>query len=583
MDKKKMVKTITIIALAVATGFLIWKIIVYPLIDFYKKEKELTKAGEEYFERNTSLKPDEGEVSTVTLETLIKQKYIISMRSTYGKKGCDYKNSWVKLKRKEGEYKYITNLQCGTMKSTVDNEGPTIKLKGKEEIEIEKGTKYTDEGIESVYDNTDGKMNTKDVIVTGKVNTNKIGTYKIEYEAVDSLGNKTTIERTINIIQTLNKVVKDDTKTNKVYQGENPNNYIEFSNMLFRIVGINDDGSIKIVSSEPVGVVNYKDINKWLNEYFYSHLTDKAKKYIVEKDFCSSKVTDKDIKTTKACDKKTKQKVGLLSAKDYNLSVKDENSYLYRVNNGWVNDYESDKKGWTIRTSGVYEAFDIDNNYSLYPVVNLKKGIKITKGNGTKEYPYEFSKVSSGKTGDLINTRYTGEYVSYAETLYRIIEGNDNGSAKVILVTEINNLESHLADPGESIYNPKKKGNIGYYLENKVSKEIKTDIFAKREIEVPIYDNIATYSGKKTTKKYSVKLAAPNMYEMFSAVGGNCWLINSSKNKNINYMVDMLNNVKYKDISQFEINLIKFTGYLDKDTTILSGKGTLTNPYILQR
>ena len=583
MDKEKKVKTITIILAAVVIGFIIWKIILYPLIDFYKKEKQLTKAGEEYFERNTNLKPNEDEVSTVTLETLIKQKYIVSMRTANGKKGCDFKNSWVKVKRKEGKYTYITNLQCGAMKSTVDNEGPTIKLKGKEEIEIEKGTKYTDEGIESLYDNTDGKMNVKDVIVSGKVNTNEIGTYKIKYEATDSLENKTSIERTVKVIQTLNKIVKDNTEK-KVYEGENPNNYIEFSNMLFRIVRINDDGSIKIVSSEPVGVVNYKDINEWLNEYFYSHLTDKAKKYIVEKDFCSSKITDKKIKTSNACDKKIKQKVGLLSAKDYTASVKDEKSYLYPVNSEWTSDYENDKKGWTISTSGVYKAFDINDNYSLYPSLNLKKGIKITKGSGTKDYPYEFSKVSSGKAGDLINTRYTGEYVSYAGTLYRIIDGNDKGNAKVMLMTEIHSLESHLADPfDEAVYNPKAKGNIGYYLENKVSKIIKTDIFVKKEIEVPIYDNIATYSGKKITKNYKVKLSAPNMYEMFGAVQGNCWLINSSKKKNINYMVDMLNNVKYKDNSQLEINLIKFTGYLDKDITILSGKGTINNPYILQK
>lgn len=583
MDKKKIVKIVTVIIVIVAALLLVWFIVLNPLIDFNEKEKRLEKAGKEYFERNSNLLPEEGEISEVNLRTLMIQKYITDMRTTYGKQSCDSEQSWVKVARKEGKYIYYTNLKCGSMKSTVDNEGPTIKLKGKEEIELEKGTEFKDPGIENVYDNTDGKIEIKNVIVKGKVNSNKIGIYTITYTAYDALNNKTTVERKVNIVQTLNKVVKNTTDKDNIYKGNENNNYIEFSNMLFRIVGLNSDGTVKIVSDEPVGVVNYDDINKWLNEYFYNHLTDKAKKYIVEKDFCSSKVDEKNITTTKACDKKTKQKVGLLSAKDYNASKKDGVSYLSTDNKAWINDYESNKKGWTIRMAEVYQSFDVNDNIALYPSINLKKDIKITEGNGTKDKPYLFSKVSTAKTGDLVNTRYTGEYVEYGGTLYRIIDGNNKGNTKVILITRIYDMKSHLSNPGETIYNPKKEGNLGYYIENNVSKKIKTDIFAKREIEVPIYDDIVTYSGKKTLKKYSVKLSAPNMYEMYSAVGGNCWLINSSKKDNINYMVDLLNNVVYKENTQYEMNLVRFTGYLDKEASILSGKGTKDKPYILQK
>ena len=39
--------------------------------------------------------------------------------------------------------------------------------------------------------------------------------------------------------------------------------------MLFRIVGLNSDGSVKLISAEAVGTVNYDDINTWLNDYYY--------------------------------------------------------------------------------------------------------------------------------------------------------------------------------------------------------------------------------------------------------------------------------------------------------------------------
>ena len=193
MDKKKIVKFITIIVVIAAVLLIVWYIILNPLIDFNKKEKKLENAGKEYFERNSSLLPEEGEISEVNLRTLLVQKYITDMRTTYGKQSCDAKQSWVKVKRKEGKYTYYTNLECGSMKSTIDNEGPTIKLKGKEEIEIEKGTEFKDPGIENVYDNTDGKIKIDSVTVKGKVNSNEIGKYTITYTAYDTLENKTTI------------------------------------------------------------------------------------------------------------------------------------------------------------------------------------------------------------------------------------------------------------------------------------------------------------------------------------------------------------------------------------------------------
>ena len=133
-----------------------------------------------------------------------------------------------------------------------------------------------------------------------------------------------------------------------------------------------------------------------------------------------------------------------------------------------------------------------------------------------KASPYKFESEKVGQPGDKINTRYTGEYVSYGNVIYRIIDGNLDGSAKVISTSVVSDNSVGYSDTDKSkIYNPTKKGNVGYYIENELSKSIKKDIFIKKEIEVPIYDKLATYSGKKNVKKYKVSLAAPDMYECF--------------------------------------------------------------------
>ena len=588
MDNNKIKKIITIgLFIALILG-LVWFMVIYPLVDFSEKEKTVLDASKKYYEKNSNLLPDEGDMSTVSLRTLLSQKYISTMKSTYGRKYCNVDNSWVKVKRKNGDYNYYVYLECGNMKSTIDHEGPVIKLSGDKEIEIEKDSEFKDPGIDSVYDDTDGKMNIKDVKITGKVNTSKIGTYKIKYSAVDSFENTNTEERVVKVVQTLDKLVKKNTADDNLYKGIVINNYIEFSNMLFRIVGLNSDGSVKIVSDDVLGAVNYKDIDTWLNDYFYEHLTDQAKKYMVKEKFCSSKISsDKTKAVTKQCDSTSKNYVGLLSLNDYNNSKEQEFSYLYPESLSWTSDYVDDKNAWATRNDGIssgYHSLSNKYNFGVNPVVNLKKGIKLTDGDGTIYNPYKFASVKTAKAGDKINTRYSGEYVKYADRIYRIIEVDDDYT-KVISMFTLGERVSTIK--GNKItYNPTEKGNVGYYIENSVSKKVKTDIFVKRKINVSIYNSDATYSGKKTTKEYSVKLAAPSMYELYSGAMGShnngYWLRDSSNKEKFAYIVSPIDVIYYSIDVPLEAD-VRFTAYIGKNVTVLSGKGTQNDPYVLNK
>ena len=62
------------------------------------------------------------------------------------KEPCSLEDSWVKVKRVDGEYKYYTYLKCGIRQSNVDHEGPKIELNGKKEITITRGGKYKEQG-----------------------------------------------------------------------------------------------------------------------------------------------------------------------------------------------------------------------------------------------------------------------------------------------------------------------------------------------------------------------------------------------------------------------------------------------------
>lgn len=76
-----------------------------------------------------------------------------------------------------------------------DNTVPEVKLNGNETLYYYIGDTYNESGV-SATDNCDGDL-TENVKITGKVDTNAAGEYKIRYEVKDKSGNSTTIERKV--------------------------------------------------------------------------------------------------------------------------------------------------------------------------------------------------------------------------------------------------------------------------------------------------------------------------------------------------------------------------------------------------
>ena len=78
-----------------------------------------------------------------------------------------------------------------------DMVAPELTLKGDSSIYLLAGKKFSDPGY-TAFDNLDGNITSK-VKVSGEVNVNKTGIYKITYEVSDSSGNKQTVVRTVSV------------------------------------------------------------------------------------------------------------------------------------------------------------------------------------------------------------------------------------------------------------------------------------------------------------------------------------------------------------------------------------------------
>ena len=224
----KFKKTIKILIVVVIVVLFLWFLVISPYITFKKNENIMEKAAKRYYELNSTELPTGNRIATVSLQTLYHKSYLKEdFYVPYTNEVCSVTDSWVKVKKVSGEYKYYTYLKCGALTSKIDSQGPDIKLKGSNEITINLGEKYKEPGVQSVLDNVDGKMKTSSVIInSSKVNTNKTGTYEVTYSALDSLKNKTVVTRKVKVVARLKNIVNKETNKKGYYTGANPNNYV---------------------------------------------------------------------------------------------------------------------------------------------------------------------------------------------------------------------------------------------------------------------------------------------------------------------------------------------------------------------
>ena len=483
-------------------------------------------------------------------------------------------------------------MECGTLKSSVDHTGPKIELNGDEEVTIYNGEEYKEQGVKSVSDETDGKMNIDDVTIdSSKVNTKKNGTYEVTYTATDVFNNKSVKVRKVNVIETLNHVTKKIVDKDGYVKGEVDNNNVILSGMEFKILS-RDGNNVRLVSSRDISNVNYDGIEEWL-DYFYSHITSEAKEYIVKSKYCNDTIKEsKADKTTKCSSNTDKKSIYILSVEDMKNSVDEKgNSFLYPKTISWLANASSEKKAIATRTyfndtESKYMAFSKKYNFGVRPVITIKGDSQIKSGDGTEKNPYIFGETKVGKIGEYLNTRHTGEYIKYSNYIFRIIGTEEDGTTKVIINDVILKKIKYDSGMDTNAYNPKEKGNVGYKINKIAGEYITGKQFVTKQISVPIYKTVSLYKKEAKTNGYKAKFAAPDMYELFSAypqsdTATSYWLINSSEESDRQYLVSDVGVIYYEKLTTIAKANIRIVGYLDKDTKISLGEGTLEDPYTI--
>ena len=599
MDKKKIAFNIKFIISLIIFGLFVWYLVISPMMKFHDNEKQMINAAKRYFEINSNELPTGKRIKTLSLNTLYSKSYLENdFYVPYTSNVCDQTDSWIKVrKNNSGEYEYLVYLDCGVLQSSIDHTGPEIKLNGSEDVTIGLGSKYKEEGIKSVVDNTDGKLDVKDVVIRGNVDTSKVGTYEVEYIAFDSLKNRTSVTRKVNVINNLNSVVKKALKGAKNFTGNPTNNYVLLSNMLYRVYGLDSNNNIILVAAEDVSNVNYTKLNEWLNKYYYNHLNDFTKKLIVKSKYCNMKITDTTTDTTECSGYTDKVNIFVPSVVDVNKAAAGSENFMKTYTMSWVGNSGDDGKAYITRSFFSAEnegksfiAYDTTYNFGVRPMFTIKGNISAVSGDGSITDPYTFGDSTPIKGGEELNNASTGEYVNISGDLYRVIDV-ENGYTKVVAEDSITrSSELVLAVPTiavtELTYNPKVKGSVAYIINNESGQYIDTSYFVNHNVKVPIYKKDIIYGEEVKTEKYKAKVFAPNMYEMFSAqvnayghVSHGYWYLNTSKTSfYISAVTDI--GVPLNKETRYLSFGIRPCAYIKDNVIVTSGLGTRNNPYM---
>ena len=401
-------------------------------------------------------------------------------------------------------------------------------------------------------------------------------------------------------------------------------NYVWYSGKLWRITAIYPDGTMKMITDDAITTISYNsddNVNfytdnenksymyQWLNEDFLDTLYNYENIIVTDSKWNSLTTSSISTKITEGASGVTTitSPVGLLNSYEYYMSYKNtsySNGYLNISYYWWLLNPYSASNVWDVNDHG-YGTIPT-NTCGGRPSINLKSGIQLSGGSGTKNDPYTIlgdkEEVTTGTT--LLNTRSSGEYIKFNNELYRIVSIENN-------ITKINKND-YVRDTSNNVLTKKFSTSVtygggttddylDYYLNNTWYNSLDTS-YQNMIVESTYYigtntgstgykasicatasNTVTTKDCEKTTSTWVGLVGLPRYGEMFASQQGSgysssdtMWLMNpydTSAVWLVNYFgIGISYNLPYATGGRPSINLksnIKITG----------GKGTKENPF----
>lgn len=400
------------------------------------------------------------------------------------------------------------------------------------------------------------------------------------------------IEEKINLFLTLS----NSSSVTKVQEGNivyitNGNNYIRYSGHIWRVVSYNNiTEEVKAVTADQVVTLRYNsvstnnsytnsEIETWLNNDFSTSLKD----------------SDKFVKSTRwkpADNVYRKSKVGLITEDEVNHIKNWFNLKTWLLDNG-----SSGKNSYY--SGSAVDTIAPNTFMPVVPSVTFNSDLEVQKGNGSLSNPYVIDGTDNavGKANELLNTRFSGEYVTFNGNTYRIISTSTNGTKLIgttVHATDVN----FSTDSGEgSLFYLYESANIGvkYNVNKEGLNAAAKDMLTTGDFCMDTITNTTAQNLSKRcltpglNKAFSVGL--PKIGELFTvkSPSGSYWTLNPNTVDNTGgtYEYSTINTVNESG----EVGTTPITGknnvllvvYINPAVKITGGSGTSSSPYTIAK
>ena len=394
---------------------------------------------------------------------------------------------------------------------------------------------------------------------------------------------------------TLTKAIKDNNTSNENFKSVNgqnyftedaDNNYLLYSNILWRIIKINDDNSITAISNNSLTSLAYGKNEKYKESYVYKWLNETNDKYsgILEKSLnnietylqkTATCLDELDEITNIPCKEiDNSSYITLLSIADY-LNVGSKDSYLSNEEYFYLSNNNSESKIWYVEEEGTLSLSTGTDIIGIRPVITIKSNTDYIDGDGTIDKPYTIEKDNS----------LFGSYVKLDNETWRIYEVNEN-EVRLMLndYLKINNQTvSYKYSNISSYHDDYKQGSIAYYLNHNYLNTLSY----KDKIKEVTWSN--GYYNSDTNYDYTNALKDTIESKVALMSVGNIFLNNELKNyhtmtgnKQKGAMIYTIQSNKKSYLKQIssEANVVP-TISIDKKL-LNKGKGTIDSPYEME-
>lgn len=374
-----------------------------------------------------------------------------------------------------------------------------------------------------------------------------------------------------------------DSNADRYITGNAPDNYVYYSGKMWRIVSYNDNNkTVKLISDEVVTVLPFNDssssfnnsnVDIWLNNTFLKTLRN-PDYYLLNANWNYSTVVNSDMPSSSNV---TQSRVGLLNYYEYDKSKE----FLNSDYSWWLISKASESDNWYISNNNPVSA-SVNTYVGIRPSIVLNPNITYAYGGeGTKDNPYRLVGESTALTGNLLNTRYAGEYVNFAGELYRIINTTTNYTrlVKVNVIPSLNTVFDEIITPtynqGTTIG---KLLNTEWYgnLPEEDSKKLVVGDFC-----VSLVTPTTKYSFTcDNSNILNIKVGIPKIGDMYT-IGSNqeYWTLSNSGTETLN-VVDTSGNILSKNIK--DTSYVRPVVNITNSAVITGGIGTSSDPYVLK-